>query len=203
MPAADWVNLTASSIIGIGAVTAAAINAKAAVQAATAAERAADAAEASRSIAASAEHERRRDRLTPEFSFGIRWSMGADEGWFHINLVGPTALERLDWARVTIRDDQAGRPQAAGYLYSPYRLRSGVDGVDEERRVIEFKEGVLVTDPLVCFIERTLAPPGANDFMWRKDQHSKPLRLLIECGRGDLSWALPYEVNVPGLTQIR
>ncbi|NKE56309.1 hypothetical protein FXN61_05500 [Lentzea sp. PSKA42] len=154
------------------------------------------------------EQQRRHDELTPQFDITYRRSGSSDVVTLCLAFVGPLGLDRLDSVEVAVRNDRpdrrpvtAGPPTAediASVIWSPYRLRPGVDRADRMGRctpAVPLDRG----EVLYRTLELSLTPHWvpSQDF-WRQQYADQPVRLTLTCTRKDHSpWVLPMEITIP------
>lgn len=164
-------------------------------------------------IAEAAERDRRWTALTPQFRFETDGSgPGYRRGRLRIFFDGPLGLDRLDIVSVTIRDDRPdrGRQTIAGgpsrekirlFVWSPYKLNTNIENVDQFGRTVTFPDGLAVGEEIVCALEKTNAPSwvtAPSDQWWQEEYANKPIRLLITCEKAGLpTWRIPIEVDAP------
>jgi hypothetical protein len=163
---------------------------------------------------AAIERERRHSELTPEFDLSYEPGVG---DWITLRMAlnGPAALARLDEIVLLVRDDNPDRvelakrvpsvgngptpEEIADQVWGPYQFRYGADGADRNGRSIA-PFALPVGESRVFVLDRTVAPrwTGPTGYeSWRQQYDGTPLRLTLQCRRGDAWWELKLEVDLP------
>lgn len=160
---------------------------------------------------AAVEKRQRHRELRPDFEVTARLTVGDEIGLIIVKLVGPRNLDRLDWIKVTVRDDKPGRgdtvlpggptpEEIREQVWGPFRLRPSVDGADQEGRTAR-QPGPILADSCLFTIERTTPPYwySSGTEGWRRDYATGEVRLSVESGRGADSWSEKVEFEASPL----
>ncbi|HWD08348.1 MAG TPA: hypothetical protein VHA57_04555 [Actinomycetota bacterium] len=153
--------------------------------------------------------------MCPRFRVSCRpWGSGTDKLRLLITLLGAPALDHLDRATVTIRDDwftRAEEPllggltkeQVKAHIWSPYRVTPGTGShgavADDTGRTVPFELVIPVGEVLVLQLEPAPPPPWSTAMSpedWRREQ-GNVIRLGLDVGHSRHgSWSLWCEVGV-------